>query len=86
VFQDPLLLDGSIRDNIRMGKLDASDAEIEEAARDAQIHDAIVAMPSGYATSIGEAGGRLSGGQRQRLVTSCSLTRAERVIARCSPR
>ena len=75
VFQDPLLLDGSIRDNIRMGKLDASDAEIEEAARDAQIHDAIVAMPRGYATSIGEAGGRLSGGQRQRLAISRALVR-----------
>lgn len=75
VFQDPLLLAGSIRDNIRMGKLDASDAEIEEAARDAQIHDAITAMPDGYATSIGEAGGRLSGGQRQRLAISRALVR-----------
>lgn len=75
VFQDPLLLAGSIRDNIRVGKLDASDAEIEEAARDARIHDAIAAMPAGYATPIGEAGGNLSGGQRQRLAIARALVR-----------
>jgi len=75
VFQGPLLLAGSIRDNISVGKLDASDAEIEEAARDARIHDAIAAMPDGYATSIGEAGGRLSGGQRQRLAIARALVR-----------
>lgn len=75
VFQDPLLLAGSIRENILMGKLDATDAEIEEAARDAQVHDAIVAMPDGYATSIGEAGGQLSGGQRQRLAIARALVR-----------
>ncbi|MEQ1923676.1 MAG: ATP-binding cassette domain-containing protein [Pyrinomonadaceae bacterium] len=80
VFQDPLLLAGSVRDNIRMGKLDATDAEIEEAARDAQIHDAIAAMPEGYATSIGEAGGRLSGGQRQRLAIARALVRKPPVL------
>ncbi|MEP6787896.1 MAG: ABC transporter transmembrane domain-containing protein [Acidobacteriota bacterium] len=75
VFQDPLLLAGSVRDNIRVGKLDASDAEIEEAARDAQIHDVIAAMPEGYETPIGEAGGHLSGGQRQRLAIARALVR-----------
>jgi len=75
VFQEPLLIDGSISDNIRVGKLDATDADIEEAARDAQIHDAIAEMPDGYATSIGEAGGHLSGGQRQRLAIARALVR-----------
>jgi ATP-binding cassette subfamily B protein len=80
VFQDPLLLAGSIRDNIRMGKLDASDDEIEAAARDAQIHDTIMAMPDGYTTSIGEAGGSLSGGQRQRLAIARALVRRPPVL------
>lgn len=75
VFQDPFLLAGSIRDNIQMGKLDASDTQIEEAARQAQIHETIIAMPEGYATRIGEAGGRLSGGQRQRLAIARALVR-----------
>lgn len=80
VFQDPLLVAGSIRDNIRLGKLDASDDEIEAAARDAQIHDTIAAMPDGYATLIGEAGGRLSGGQRQRLAIARALVRRPSVF------
>jgi ATP-binding cassette subfamily B protein len=73
VFQDPLLLAGTVRDNIRVGKLDATDEEIEQAARDARIHEAIAAMPEGYDTPIGEAGGRLSGGQRQRLAIARAL-------------
>ncbi len=80
VFQDPLLLAGTIRENIRMGKLDATDEEIEAAARDAQIHDAIMAMPEGYDTPIGEAGGRLSGGQRQRLAIARALIRRPSVL------
>lgn len=80
VFQDSLLFDGSIRDNIRIGKLDATDDEIEEAARDAQIHETIAAMPEGYATLIGEAGGRLSGGQRQRLAIARALVRKPSVL------
>lgn len=75
VFQEPILLAGTVRDNIRMGRLDASDEEVEQAARDAQIHEAILAMPDGYSTSIGEAGGRLSGGQRQRLAIARALVR-----------
>ncbi|NNE97879.1 MAG: ATP-binding cassette domain-containing protein, partial [Pyrinomonadaceae bacterium] len=80
VFQDPLLLAGSIRENIRMGKLDATDEEIEEAARDARIHEAIVEMPNGYDTPIGESGGRLSGGQRQRLAIARALVRKPSVF------
>lgn len=80
VFQDPLLVAGSIRDNIRMGNLDASDAEIEEAACGAQIHTAIAEMPAGYDTAIGEAGGRLSGGQRQRLAIARALVRKPPVL------
>ncbi len=80
VFQDPLLIAGTIRENIRMGKLDATNDEIESAARDAQIHDAIIAMPEGYETPIGEAGGRLSGGQRQRLAIARALIRRPSVL------
>ena len=80
VFQDPLLLAGSVRENIRMGNLAASDEEIEDAARDAQIHEAIAAMPEGYDTPIGEAGGRLSGGQRQRIAIARALVRRPSVL------
>ena len=61
------LFNSSIRENIRIGRKAASDAEIEAAARTAQIHDFIQALPQGYDTYIGEGGARLSGGERQRL-------------------
>ena len=67
VPQDPLLFAGTIADNIRYGRLDASDAEVERAARDAQIHDAVARLPRGYGTPVDEAGATLSGGERQRL-------------------
>ena len=67
VPQDPLLFAGTIADNIRYGRLDASDAEVERAARDAQIHDAVARLPLGYDTPVDEAGATLSGGERQRL-------------------
>ena len=67
VSQDPVLFAGTIGDNIRYGRLDASDAQIEQAARDAQIHDAVARLPRGYDTPVDEAGGTLSGGERQRL-------------------
>ena len=67
VPQDPLLFAGTIADNIRYGRLDASDAEVERAARDAQIHDAVARLPRGYDTPVDEAGATLSGGERQRL-------------------
>ena len=67
VQQDVYLFNASIRDNILYGRLDATQAEVEEAARRANIHEDILAMPEGYDTVIGERGVRLSGGQKQRL-------------------
>ena len=67
VQQDIYLFNDSIKENIRYGKLDATDGEIIEAARRANIHDYIMSLPNGYNTQIGERGVRLSGGQKQRL-------------------
>jgi ATP-binding cassette, subfamily B, bacterial len=67
VLQDPVLFSGTIADNIRYGKLDATEAEIEASAKAAHAHDFIVRLPKGYQTEIAEAGGSLSGGERQRL-------------------
>ena len=55
------------RENIRLGRLDASDAEIEEAAKKANAHNFIMAYPENYDTQVGERGGQLSGGQKQRI-------------------
>jgi ABC-type multidrug transport system fused ATPase/permease subunit len=67
VLQDPVLLSGTIAGNLRYGRLDATDAEVEAAARAAHAHDFISHLPRGYETPIAEAGGGLSGGERQRL-------------------
>ena len=67
VQQDIFLFAGTIRENIRYGRIDATDEEIEEAARKANIHDFIVGLPDGYDTQVGERGLRLSGGQKQRI-------------------
>jgi ABC-type multidrug transport system fused ATPase/permease subunit len=67
VLQDPVLMSGSIRDNIRYGRLEATDAEIEAAACAAHAEEFIEATPGGYDTVLGEGGKGLSGGQRQRL-------------------
>jgi ATP-binding cassette subfamily B protein/subfamily B ATP-binding cassette protein MsbA len=67
VIQEPILFTGSIRDNIAYGRPDASTAEIEAAAKAANAHDFIAALPMGYDTNPGERGGRLSGGERQRV-------------------
>lgn len=67
VPQDVYLFNTSIRENVRLGRPDASDAEVEAAARMAQAHEFIVALPQGYDTHAGERGVQLSGGQRQRL-------------------
>jgi ATP-binding cassette subfamily B protein len=75
VFQDAFLFKGSVGDNIRMGKPDATFGEIEHAARAAQIHDLIASWPDGYDTPVGESGGHLSGGQRQRVALARALIR-----------
>jgi ATP-binding cassette subfamily B protein/subfamily B ATP-binding cassette protein MsbA len=67
VLQDPVLFAGTIADNLRYGRLDATDAEIEQAARAAHAHEFIMRLPNGYQTEIAQAGGSLSGGERQRL-------------------
>jgi ATP-binding cassette, subfamily B, multidrug efflux pump len=78
VLQDPFLFSASVRDNIRYGRLDANDAEVEEAARKARAHEFIMQLPEGYGTVLSDNGGNLSLGQRQLL----SIARA--VIARSS--
>jgi ATP-binding cassette subfamily B protein len=75
VFQDTFAFNDSIRENIRLGKLDASDADVEQAARQAELHDFVTGLPQGYDTFIGERGGMLSGGQRQRLAIARALLR-----------
>ena len=80
VFQDSFLFDTTIRENIRLGRPAASDAEVEAAARDAEIHDFIVALPQGYDTPVGERGARLSGGQRQRIALARAIIRRPRIL------
>ena len=67
VQQEPLLFSETIRENIRYGRLDATDEEVVEAARQANAHDFISALPEGYDTPLGERGARISGGERQRI-------------------
>ncbi len=67
VSQDAVLFNDTIRENIRLGRLDASDAEVEAAAKNAAAFDFIMAQPDGFDTIVGEAGSRLSGGQKQRI-------------------
>lgn len=73
VFQEVVLFHGTVRDNLRMARPEASDAEIEAAARAARAHDFISALPQGYDTPVGERGARLSGGERQRLSIARAL-------------
>ena len=75
VFQETFLFNTSIRENIRIVKPDATAADIERAAKLAEIHDIIMAMPQQYDTPVGERGGRLSGGQRQRIAIARALLR-----------
>ncbi|HVF48678.1 MAG TPA: ATP-binding cassette domain-containing protein [Pyrinomonadaceae bacterium] len=80
VFQESFLFNVSVRENIRLGKLGATDAEVEEAARAAELHDIILQMHDGYETIVGERGGRLSGGQRQRIAIARALIRNPSLI------
>jgi len=67
VQQDVFLFSGTIRDNIKYGRLDASDEEVIEASKNANLHEFVMTLPDGYDTEIGERGIRLSGGQKQRV-------------------
>ncbi|MGE3509188.1 MAG: ABC transporter ATP-binding protein [Vicinamibacterales bacterium] len=81
VLQDPVLFAGTIADNLRYGRLDASDEEVQEAARLAHAHDFVSRLPHGYDTPVAEAGGGLSGGERQRLnIARAVLKRAPILI------
>ncbi|MFF2089293.1 ABC transporter ATP-binding protein [Paenibacillus sp. NPDC058174] len=75
VSQEPILFTGTIRDNIRFGREDASQAEIEQAAQLAHIHDSIISRPLSYDTRIGENEAKLSGGEMQRLALARAFVR-----------
>jgi ATP-binding cassette subfamily B protein len=80
VTQDPYLLHASIAENLRFARPEATDAELVAAARTAQLHDLIAALPDGYDTEVGEHGHRFSGGERQRLSLARTILRDPRVL------
>jgi ATP-binding cassette, subfamily B, bacterial len=80
VSQETYLLHTTVRENLRYARPDASDEEIEDAARAAQIHDLIVGLPDGYDTMVGSRGHRFSGGEKQRIAIARTLLRDPRVL------
>jgi ATP-binding cassette subfamily B protein len=80
VSQETYLLHTTVRENLRYAKPDATDTEIEDAARAAQIHDLIAGLPDGYDTMVGSRGHRFSGGEKQRIAIARTLLRDPRVL------
>ncbi|MGD1850655.1 MAG: ABC transporter ATP-binding protein [Cyanophyceae cyanobacterium] len=80
VFQDTFLLHDTIRDNIKLGRPNATDQEVEAAARAAKAHELILALPNGYDTIAGERGTRLSGGQRQRITIARAILQDNPIV------
>ncbi|OMQ16078.1 multidrug ABC transporter ATP-binding protein [Modestobacter sp. VKM Ac-2676] len=80
VAQETYLLHGTVAENLRHAKPDAADAELVEAARRAQVHEVIAALPDGYETVVGARGHRFSGGEKQRLAIARTLLRDPRVL------
>ncbi len=80
VPQEPLLFSGTVAENIRYGRLDATQEEVEAAAREANAEEFVLDLPLGYATPVGERGLRLSGGQRQRISIARAVLRDPRIL------
>jgi ATP-binding cassette subfamily B protein len=80
VSQETYLFHGSVRENLRFARRDATDAEIEDAARAARIHDHLASLPDGYDTVVGERGYRFSGGEKQRIAIARAILRDPPVL------
>jgi ATP-binding cassette subfamily B protein len=80
VSQEPFLFGGSVRENIVYGAFDATDEEVEDAARAARAHEFITNLPEGYETTVGERGVKLSGGQRQRLSIARTILKDPEIL------